>query len=729
MNDANPEHPDDPVHEPKAGIRRPDSPVDPAPAESRPSKTQSPAINRPPRAPDSPVCGPYLQFITTDNETRTYYASALVLHRKDLPTPRLSWDHPLANEDEPDVLYENIFNFVATRHQLAFKIPEGVGYERIGWTLVKDGGREEETGAFHIPKWDAPWRGAFFSCNGFDETVTEGVVKDFGFDNVWKHLNSVHDETPLNLMIWGGDQIYIDFIFKDIPFLKRWVEMEWEHKWTHEFSAETSMYCASYSFFTYFETWERPEVKAALRSAPALMMWDDHDIFDGAGSYPPELHDSPVMSGLFQTAQKMRLLFQHHSTPRLVNTKHKMFGHSGQNHIAQLGPKLAILVPDGRTERNEERVHHPDTWDQIFNRLDGPSIAESTVHLIVVFAVPFSFIRVPAAEAVFEFFKNQAPWVRKLPLIKSTNSIFGLPELYDDLLDEWTHDKHIKERNDTLKRLQEFAEKRSIRVSFFSGDVHCATASRFRSDKATRKSQNLIPINDSKLMYQLVASAIVNQSPSANVCIAYHFLSNEWKPLPQTEEKMIPMFERRPEGGMQVRFRKVMPNRNWMYWEMTGGEGGSGGQGQGGTRYTVKDDEGEKSGEHSEKKKHHHIFHGKERDIGVLNFSRSFYAFDTKKGYPSTLGPTSAPDGTGSNGKPTHEHHHGPFCHHKKSKAFQKEELVVEGKLAEGDVPNETAGLKVRVWLESRKKEVQGRQFSSYELVIPELLVGVKAKK
>lgn len=74
-------------------------------------------------------------------------------------------------------------------------------------------------------------------------------------------------------------QIYIDFIFKDIPFLKRWVEMEWEAKWTHEFSAETSKYVASYSFFTYFETWERPEVKAALRSSPALMMWDDHGKF------------------------------------------------------------------------------------------------------------------------------------------------------------------------------------------------------------------------------------------------------------------------------------------------------------------------------------------------------------------------------------------------------------------------------------------------------------------
>lgn len=32
------------------------------------------------------------------------------------------------------------------------------------------------------------------------------------------------------------------------------------------------------------------------------------------------------------------------------------------------------------------------------------------------------------------------------------------------------------------------------------------------------------------------------------------------------------------------------------------------------------------------------------------------------------------------------------------------------------------------MWLESRQKEKAGRQFSSYELIVPELLVGVKAK-
>lgn len=85
------------------------------------------------------------------------------------------------------------------------------------------------------------WQRLIFS-QGFDESVPQETVELLGFDNVWKHLNSVHKESPMHLLIWGGDQIYIDFIFEDIPFLKRWLKFDWDTKWKHEFSEETSRY-------------------------------------------------------------------------------------------------------------------------------------------------------------------------------------------------------------------------------------------------------------------------------------------------------------------------------------------------------------------------------------------------------------------------------------------------------------------------------------------------------
>lgn len=286
------------------------------------------------------------------------------------------------------------------------------------------------------------------------------------------------------------------------------------------------------------------------------------DIFDGAGSYPPELHDSPVMLGLFRTAKKFRLLFQHHTTEHQANSKHRFFGVQAQNYIGQCGPRLAIVCPDGRSERNHMQVHQKESMDMIFQKLDT-ELAPTTQHLIVVFAVPFSFIRVKVAEKMFAFLKNRYPWVRKLPGLRSLNSIFDIPEFYDDLLDEWVHDAHIAERNKTLLRLQDFAKRKSIRVTMLSGDVHCAAFSMFRTDKATRKATNLKPENDHRLMYSVISSAIVNVAPSPAVCMAYHYIANSWNPVEKTSEALVEMFERRPEHGKQVRHRKVMPNRNY----------------------------------------------------------------------------------------------------------------------------------------------------------------------
>ena len=55
-------------------------------------------------------------------------------------------------------------------------------------------------------------------------------------------------------------------------------------------------------------------MKHALQLTPSLIMWNDHDIFDGTDSYSPLLHQKPIIIGLFEIAQKMRLLCQHHTT-------------------------------------------------------------------------------------------------------------------------------------------------------------------------------------------------------------------------------------------------------------------------------------------------------------------------------------------------------------------------------------------------------------------------------
>ena len=354
----------------------------------------------------------------------------------------------------------------------------------------------------------------------------------------------------------------VAFIVEDIPYLKDWVEMEWNEKWTCDFRDDLRQQVEQYHFNTYVENWERSEVKNALASIPSLMMWDDHDIFDGAGSYPSLLHDSPMMSGLFSTAQKMRLLFQHHTTVEKARD-HGLFGYQAHNFLTFCGPNLAIVGADGRTERSAEVVQDARSWDMIFDRLEKEIV--HVPHLIVLFPVPFSFLRFKLAESVFEQMKKFSASCRRVEVVKHSNSIFGLPELYDDLLDEWTHEAHIDERNRALGRFQELAGKKKIRVTFFSGDVHCCGISRFK----TYNRNEIAPIHDEKLMFQVISSAIVNLPPPKAAIRLAHYFTTKWHPIENTEEELINFFQQVPESGRKLFHQKLLSNRNWCYFEQS----------------------------------------------------------------------------------------------------------------------------------------------------------------
>ena len=517
-------------------------------------------INRPPKPPAAAL-GPYFQFLTTDLEQNQWIGSVLIFRHVSFSQPTISFDSSAKVDYDWEVLYENLFDMKIYRINLTIELREGNDDEKIQWAI--DWNDFNSNGTFYIAQRNQKWRGGFFSCNGFDATIPKERAEGLNYDNVWNQLYSIHEQTPLHILLWGGDQSYNDFVIEDVPYLKTWSELPFDDKWTYEFDGDAQIEAEKYYFYTYAEHWERrPEMKRALSSIPSLMMWDDHDIFDGAGSYPPLLQQSPIMSGLFRIAQKLRLLFQHHTTPDKAR-QHGLFGYQGHNFLARCGPKLLILGTDGRSERTEKTVGHEQSWEMIFDRLSGN--LDGIEHLIVLVAVPFSFVRMKLAESILERLKNFALVWKDSKILKTTNSVFGLPEPYDDLLDEWTHNDHIDERNRVLARFQKVSEEKKIRITFFSGDVHCCGVSRFR----TSTNEILLPLNDDKLMYQIISSAIVNMPPSRLAIRVAHFFATKWYPLENTEEEIIDFFEKMPENGLQLYLRKLLPNRNWCYFEQT----------------------------------------------------------------------------------------------------------------------------------------------------------------
>lgn len=168
-------------------------------------------ISHPPPQPER-FLGPYLAYKTTEIETRTHIVTALILSPAHFPEPKLEIFNETTRQNT-QVLYEYLYGYRVLRVQLETPMPSGKGVLPISYqctfqipSLVV---AQQNSGVYHVPHWDEPPKAGFFSCNGFDSSVTEERAQHFGFDDVWKHFNSVHDGTPMHLVVGGGDQVYM----------------------------------------------------------------------------------------------------------------------------------------------------------------------------------------------------------------------------------------------------------------------------------------------------------------------------------------------------------------------------------------------------------------------------------------------------------------------------------------------------------------------------------------
>merc|ERR1719313_1291075 len=66
----------------------------------------------------------------------------------------------------------------------------------------------------------------------------------------------------------------------------------------------------TFYFDMYVARWSAPAVSSVLAATPGVMMWDDHDIFDGFGSYSSEFQQCSIIRGLFSAASNAFMKFQ-----------------------------------------------------------------------------------------------------------------------------------------------------------------------------------------------------------------------------------------------------------------------------------------------------------------------------------------------------------------------------------------------------------------------------------
>ena len=422
-----------------------------------------------------------------------------------------------------------------------------------------------QTHHVQVPALGATPAMAYVSCNGFADARARKSVKHP--NAMWARLGRLHagqdqvDQTrfgPLELLLMGGDQIYSDDIWSVLPELKAWTEIEWFTRTHMAFSDTLRAALETHFARLYLERWNQPETAALLATVPSVMMWDDHDIIDGWGSHPAELHHSPVFQGIFAVARAAFELFQRQMLGAAPPAT--LPGQSAHNSAYRIGSS-GLLVLDMRSERRPrgqqagangatvllaEQVLSAASWSAVYQWLDDQLAAGGLRHLLVMSSIP----------VMHPSFEQLERMLGALPAIE---------ELEDDLRDHWTSPPHKAERLRLVHRLLD-ASAKGLRVTVLSGDVHVAALGEIES---TRSS---LPL-EARSLTQLTSSGVTHPAPAG---VARYFLEQACQ-QPETLEPGItgrmldfPATQQRLIGCRNVMTLQADPpggaDRLWVNW-------------------------------------------------------------------------------------------------------------------------------------------------------------------
>jgi len=207
-----------------------------------------------------------------------------------------------------------------------------------------------------------------------------------------------------------------------------------------------------------------------------------------------------------------------------------------------------------------------EEYVRVFKRMN--QLPPEVEHLIIQLGIPITYPRLAFLESVLSSKLNPLVTLGRtgsLGLKGFVNKYNGDAELLDDLNDHWTSKHHMGERNRFIERLQQYALARRIRISFLTGDVHCASVAVLKTMSKGKRASAIAPTSDHRYMLNVISSAIVNTPPPNGVLALVNSLSTKrHRELHHvhTDEEMVPLFDKDTDGS-KPKSRYVMGRRNW----------------------------------------------------------------------------------------------------------------------------------------------------------------------
>ncbi|KAK3940082.1 hypothetical protein QBC46DRAFT_354489 [Diplogelasinospora grovesii] len=549
--------------------------------------------------------GPYLRYVNMDLERGVWLGSILIV--TDAPQPptihlHLSMDlSPNPRQLVPHNIYQHQ-RWVFWKYDMDLQMSEQ-GTER--WTYAVTSHLGCTRYEFVVAgRYETGWRMIAHSGNDFaPSTKQDERAKLGGVGFMWKDILQKNVECGgFHVQLGLGDQIYGDRLWKEVPLLRQWLAMQGRENrknapWTARHEEDVS-----HAYFHYYTShFDQPFMREAFAQIPHVLQIDDHDIFDGFGSYPDYMQQSAVFKNIGRIAIEMYLLFQHHTTVEIlrnVSSDMDLFTITGAgwHFVKYLGPAVVVVGPDCRSERTQTRVMAGPTYQGVFPKV--AMLPPSVQHCIWMLSVPVIYPRLEAVETlantfatgkkavnttynilgkvtssvagvvggkemVAQGFKEVKKAVGKSGLMGGVLNQFGEMDIAEELKDLWTHDSKDLERTYLIRTLQGIAQQKGIRMTFLSGDVHCCGAGLVHDP--THPS-------DHKTMYQIIASPVV-AAPASNYLLKM-LHNNKLLYVPQnghksthevsdTKEDMMEIFHTDASGTAREH-KKLMSRRNYV---------------------------------------------------------------------------------------------------------------------------------------------------------------------
>jgi hypothetical protein len=180
----------------------------------------------------------------------------------------------------------------------------------------------------------------------------------------WPTLSRYIKSAKPRFLVMMGDQIYVDEPGISEPDI-------WHARWNSDSATRRRALAGKYQ-----DQWSREPLRTILANTPTYMMWDDHDIRNGWGSFAP---DSPTLAAQYprgaKVAQQFNAYFEdardaywhfqacRNPLPPAALNLPGPGARAGMPFWFRCG-RLAVLILDNRGARDLWRTEHPVLGDE-----------------------------------------------------------------------------------------------------------------------------------------------------------------------------------------------------------------------------------------------------------------------------------------------------------------------------------------------------------------------------